>query len=116
MKLPVWTKPAAYGAVGGALVLAFAGFTWGGWTTAGAAEELARKQAVAAQVEVLTPYCVERAGTDPNSVALMAELMAATGTARLGMIEKAGWATPLGAEAPHRELARACQLALTTAS
>jgi hypothetical protein len=113
MKLPVWTKPAAYGAVAGAVALAAIGFTWGGWTTAGAASDLARKQSVAAIVEVLTPYCLERAASDPNAVALMAEFTA-SGSNRLAVVEKAGWATPLGAETPHRELARACQLALAS--
>ena len=112
MKLPVWTKPAAYGAVAGAAILAVVGFNWGGWTTAGAASDLARKQAVAAIVEVLTPYCLERAASDPNATILMAEFAAASGSSKLSVVEKAGWATPLGAESPHRELARACQLAL----
>ena len=112
MKLPVWTKPAAYGAVAGAAALAAIGFTWGGWTTAGAASDLARKQSVAAIVDALTPYCLERAASDPNAMTLMAEFTAATGNNRLAVVEKAGWATPLGTETPHRELARACQLAL----
>ena len=113
MKYPVWAKPAASGAVVGAAVVALLGFTMGGWTTAGNAEELARQQSMSAVVTALTPYCLERARNDPNSVALIAELIAAPGTSRLGLVEKAGWATPLGTEAPHRELARACQLALT---
>lgn len=112
MKLPVWTKPGAYGAVAGAAILAAVGFTWGGWTTTGAANDLARQQSVAAIVDVLTPYCLERAAGDPNAETIMAEFAAASGNNRLVVVEKAGWATPLGAEAPHRELARACQLAL----
>ena len=116
MKLPVWTKPASYGAAAGAAVLAFIGFTWGGWTTAGAASDLARKQSSAAIVEVLTPYCLERAASDPNAETIMAEFTRATGSSRLAVVEKAGWATPLGADSPHRELARACQLALASLS
>ena len=114
MKLPVWTKPAAYGAVAGAIVVAAVGFTWGGWTTAGAAKDLAKKESMAAIAAVLTPYCLERAASDPNTVTVMAELNAASGFNRRAVIEKAGWATPLGAEAPNRELAQACQIALAT--
>ena len=115
MKLPVWTKPATYGAVAGAVVLAAVGFTWGGWTTAGAAQDLAKKESVAAITAALIPYCLERAASDPNTVVLMAELDAAPGFNRRAMVEKAGWATPLGAEGPNKDLAQACQLALTAA-
>jgi hypothetical protein len=32
------------------------------------------------------------------------------------MVEKAGWATPLGADKPNTALAQACQLALSAAA
>jgi pimeloyl-ACP methyl ester carboxylesterase len=113
MKLPVWTKPALSGAAVGAVALAIVGFSWGGWTTQGAAQDLARKEAVAAIAAALTPYCIERSKADPNSIQLIAELKAASSFNRRGIVEKAGWATPLGAEKPDRELAQACQLALS---
>jgi pimeloyl-ACP methyl ester carboxylesterase len=115
MKLPEWTKPALTGAVVGAVAVAIVGFSWGGWTTQGAAQDLARKEAVAAIAAALTPYCLERSQSDPNSVQLIAELKAASGFNRRGIVEKAGWATPLGAEKPDRELAQACQLAIVAA-
>jgi hypothetical protein len=111
MKLPVWTKPAAIGAVAGAAAIAAFGFTMGGWTTIGAAE----KGTAAALVAALTPYCVESAARDPNSSVLMAEFSAATSTNRVAVVEKAGWATPPGGETPNREVARACQLLLARA-
>ena len=113
MQLPVWTKPALYGAVVGAVALAAVGFTWGGWTTNGAAQDMARKASIAAIAGVLTPYCVERSQSDPNAAALLAELKAASSFNRRGIVEKAGWATPLGSDKPDRELAQACQLALS---
>jgi hypothetical protein len=112
MKLPVWTKPAIYGAGVGAVALAVIGFTWGGWTTAGGARDLAKKESAAAIASVLTPYCLERSASDPNSMVILAELKSASGFARRGIIEKAGWATPLGMDKPDRDLAQACQLAL----
>ena len=115
MKLPEWTKPGITGAVVGAIAVAIIGFSWGGWTTQGAAKDMASKQAVAAIAAALTPYCLERAQADPNSVTVIAELKAASGFSRRGIVEKAGWATPLGAEKPDRELAQACQLALVAA-
>ena len=115
MQFPDWTKPALAGAAAGAVALAFVGFTWGGWTTAGAAKELSRKDTIAALVAALTPYCLERSASDPNSVTLMAEIKAASTYNRRAIVEKAGWATPLGMEKPNTELAQACQLALSAA-
>lgn len=108
MKMPVWTKPALWGAVAGAVAISAFGFTMGGWTTVAAA----KKDSDTALVAAMTPYCVDRAAADPNTVALMAEFNAATATNRVTVVEKAGWATIPGATAPNREVARACQLAL----
>ena len=43
---------------------------------------------------------------------ILAELKAANGFNRRGIVEKAGWATPLGSEQPVRALALACEQAL----
>jgi hypothetical protein len=116
MKFPVWIKPALMGAGVGAIVLAIAGFSSFGWVTGGSAQDLAKKQSAAAVVAALTPYCVELSRSDPKSVDIIAELDAATSFGRKAIIEKAGWATPLGAEKPNTELAQACQLALAAAA
>lgn len=116
MKFPVWIKPALMGAGAGAIVLAIVGFSWGGWVTSGSAQDLAKKQSVAAVVAALTPYCVELSKSDPKSVDVFVELNAASSFGRKAIIEKAGWATPLGAEKPNTDLAQACQLALAAAA
>ncbi|GLQ57260.1 hypothetical protein [Devosia nitrariae] len=115
MNIPAWTKPALYGAVSGAVLLAIVGFMWGGWVTAGSAQDLATKKSAADVVVALTPYCVERSRTDPARVTVLAELEAARSTAKRAVIEKAGWATPLGSESPNRALATACITALEAA-
>lgn len=115
MKLPVWLKPALIGAGAGAVALAFVGFSYGGWVTGGGASALAKKEAMAAIAAALTPYCLERSQNDPQSVVLLAELKAASTYSRRGLVEKAGWATPLGTEKPNTDLAQACQLALSAA-
>ncbi len=38
MNIPIETKPALWGAAGGAVVLAIVGFSWGGWVTSSTAE------------------------------------------------------------------------------
>ncbi|WP_159586385.1 hypothetical protein [Chelativorans xinjiangense] len=114
MNIPEWTKPALYGAVVGAVALAVVGFTWGGWVTGGTAREMASEASITAVASTLTPYCVNRSQNDPQATAVLAELEKASSYSRRSIIEKAGWATPLGAEKPNRELAQACQLALAS--
>ncbi len=111
--MPVWTKPALYGAVIGAIALASIGFIWGGWVTEGTAQKLSDTASVAAVSSALTPYCVALSKSDPRSEEILAEIKAASGFNKSRVIEKAGWATPLGAEKPNTDLARSCGAALT---
>lgn len=108
MELPEWTKPALLGAGTGAIALAVVGFGWGGWMTGSTAAEMSTEQSMAAAATALTPYCVRNSQDDPKSVEVLAEIKNASSFKRRGMVEKAGWATPLGAEKPNRALAEAC--------
>ncbi|GAA6208117.1 hypothetical protein NBRC116601_14100 [Cognatishimia sp. WU-CL00825] len=112
MQIPEWTKPALMGAGAGAIALAIVGFNWGGWVTGGSAMQLSKLDSRAAVAMALTPYCVQNSKDDPMSADVMLELDKASSFQRRGVVEKAGWATPLGAEKPDRELADACQKAL----
>jgi hypothetical protein len=112
MQIPAWVKPAVYGAGGGAVALAIIGFTWGGWVTGGTAQKMADSASITAVADAMTPYCVEKSKNDPRSVEVLAELKAAQGYNRRGVVEKAGWATLLGTEKPNTDLAKACELAL----
>ncbi len=114
MKLPTWLKPGLTGAVIGAIVLAIVGFSWGGWVTGGSAKDMANKASSAAVAAALTPYCVDRAGT-ADAAATLTELKAASAYSRKSLVEKAGWATPLGTDKPNTDLAQACQLKLAEA-
>ena len=114
MQTPTWLSPALYGAGAGAIALAILGFTWGGWVTGSTARKMADDASGTAVAASLTPYCLERARVDPRSVELLAELQAANGFNRRGIVEKAGWATPLGSEQPDRALALSCEQALAS--
>lgn len=92
--------------------MAIVGFNWGGWVTSGTAQRMADSASLAAVATALTPYCVERSKSDPRSAEVLEELKAAQGWNRRGVIEKAGWATLLGAEKPNTDLAKACEVAL----
>ena len=60
MKIPIETRPALWGAAGGAAAMAFVGFTWGGWVTAGKAETMVQTRVSEAVVGALAPVCAER--------------------------------------------------------
>lgn len=107
-----WIKPAGYGAAGGALALAIIGFTAGGWVTGGTATKMAENSDTNAVVTVMTPYCVAQSKSAPNSVEVLAALKSANSYDRRSIIEKAGWATPLGNTTPNTALAVSCNSAL----
>lgn len=114
MMVPVWTKPALLGAGAGAIAVAILGFGWGGWMTSSSAAEMSNNETKAGIVAALTPYCVQKSQGDPNAAGVLAEIEDASRFQRRGIVEEAGWATPLGADGPDRALAEACVIALTS--
>lgn len=113
MMFPQETKPALLGAAVGAIALAIVGFNWGGWVTGSSAAEMSDEVSTAAVASALTPYCLQKSKADPKSSVVMAALAEANDWKRRSIVEDAGWATPLGSEGPHRELAESCQSALS---
>ena len=112
MQIPEWLKPALMGAGAGAVALAVVGFNWGGWMTESSANEMSSDNSRSAVAMALTPYCLQNSKNDPNSMDVLAKFGEAKSYKRRGIVEEAGWATPLGAEKPDRALAEACQNAL----
>lgn len=108
MNAPEWLKPAAYGAIAGAIALAVAGFSWGGWVTGGTADKMAAEQARSEVVAALVPICLEQSKADPQVAETMTQLKAASRYKRSGMVMEAGWATIPGSEDPNRAVASAC--------
>jgi hypothetical protein len=93
MKIPIETKPALWGALGGAIAIAIIGFTWGGWVTAGRADADATQRASTDVIAALAPVCVERfqrAGDAPGNLAALKKVDA---WSQGEFIEKGGWAT-----------------------
>lgn len=112
MKLPEWTGPALWGAVAGGLALAIVGFNWGGWVKGGTALKMSQASSSAAVAEALTPYCIAASKADPLAADVMAELKKASGYNKRGILDKSGWAIPLGAEKSNKELVKSCLIAL----
>ena len=108
MTMPTNTTPWIQGAVVGAILLAIAGFTWGGWVTGGTA---ARNSAVAsheAVVAALAPICVERFRAQPDAVVKTDALIKSSSWERGNLIEKSGFATMPGTTSVDSDVARAC--------
>lgn len=117
MKFPVETKPALWGAVGGAVAIAIIGFTWGGWVTSARAESDATQRSNAAVVAALAPVCAERFQAASGAANNLAELKKADSWSRSDFVEKGGWATLPGKGATDQvnAIARACAEILTGA-
>jgi hypothetical protein len=114
MKLPVWFDPAIKGAIGGAVVLAIVGFTWGGWVTGATARQMASERSRTDVVDALTMVCLDQSKRDPQLAQKVAELKAASSWSRAEIVMKTGWATIPGTAEPNREVATACGAKLST--
>jgi CBS-domain-containing membrane protein len=114
MNIPIETKPALWGIVGGAALAAFVGFQWGGWVTGGTSELRAKQRADAAVVTALAPMCVERFRGAPEVAANLTALKKADAWAQGEFVEKGGWATLPGPSAGEQvsQVARACAVLL----
>jgi len=114
MQIPMEVKPAAIGAVGGAILVAIVGFGWAGWTTAGSAEKMASERSQTAVVAALSPICVNRFKQDAAATEHLAELKKVNSWRQGDYIEKGGWAKLPGNTEDEAQVARACASALAT--
>ena len=117
MRVPVWIKPAVWGAVFGAVGIMIVGFSWMGWTLGNTTTRLVAEGRESAVVAALTPFCVANYMKQPDAVKQLALLKADTSFyTQREIIEKAGFATMPGNKEPSSGLATACEIALRTAS
>ena len=110
MKFPIETKPALWGAAGGAAALAIVGFAWAGWTTAAKAEAMAVTRADDAVVVALAPLCVANFERAADATANRTSLNAIDRWSQGDFIEKGGWAAVEKGGPPARlsAVAKAC--------
>ena len=108
MQIPPELRPAAWGAVGGAVALAVIGFNWAGWVTGATANKNAREAADSAIVRVLAPICAEKFQQQADASSKIIELKKVSSWERGAFVEKGGWATMPGSTAPSMGVARAC--------
>ena len=104
MNIPEATKPAIWGAIGGAIVAMVIGFTWGGWVTGGTATQMQTTSAESAIVQAFTPLCVVKAEQEPEQIALLKE---EASYQRDNFVVEAGWVDNVS-EKYRSEVADAC--------
>jgi hypothetical protein len=100
------------GAAAGAVATLVIGFNWGGWVTGGTAKEMTQKNVTSALVSALSPICVDRFRHNADAAANLTELKKVNSWQQGSFIEKGGWATMPGDEAPNSAVAESCASAL----
>jgi hypothetical protein len=102
-------KPGIWGAVIGAAAISVIGFSSFGWTLGSTAERMAREQAHTAVVAVLAPICVEKFQHQADAATKLNEFKRVPSWwDRRSIIEKGGWATMPGTDAPSSAVVTAC--------
>jgi hypothetical protein len=88
------SKTALFWACAGSVIVATVlGFTWGGWTTGGSAQEMADKAAASARQELAGVMCVERFMAAPDANVQLAKLQGITSAYQQSkFVEEGGWA------------------------
>ena len=107
------TKPLIQGALGGAVICAVLGFTWGGWVTGATARKDAAAATHTGMVAALAPICAERFRAQSDGAAKIAELAKASSWERNNAVEKSGALMP-GNKTTDSDVARACAEILAT--
>ena len=102
-------KPGIWGAVIGAAAISVLGFSSFGWTLGSTAERMAKERAQTAVVDVLAPICVEKFQHQADAATKLIEFKKASSLwDRRSFVEKGGWATMPGADAPNSAVVTAC--------
>jgi hypothetical protein len=102
-------KPGIWGAVIGAVGISVIGFSSLGWVLGSTAERMARERAQTAVVDVLAPICVEKFQHQADAAAQLVEFTKVSSSwGRRAIIEKGGWATMPGSDAPNSAVVSAC--------
>ena len=102
-------KPGIWGAVIGAAAISVVGFSSLGWTLGSTAERMAKERAQTAVVDVLAPICVEKFQHQTDAATKLIEFKKVSSSwDRRSIIEKGGWATVAGIDAPSSAVVTAC--------
>jgi len=92
------------GLVGGAVIAMVIGFSWGGWSTAGASQKVTENAVLTSQVAI----CVAQYMQEPNSNDKLKEFQKIDSYKRGEFIEKGGWDKMPGQKEASYGVASAC--------
>jgi len=101
-------KPGIWGAVIGAAAISVVGFSSFGWTLGSTADRMAKERAQTAVVDVLAPICVERFQHQTDAATKLIQFKKVSSWDQRSFIEKGGWATMAGTDAPNSAVVTAC--------
>ena len=117
MQVPLWIKPAVWGAVVGAVGIMIVGFSWMGWNLGHTTTRMVAEGSESAVIAALTPFCVANYMKQPDAPKQLALLKADTSSyTQREIIEKAGFSIMPGSKEPRSGVAAACETALRAAS
>jgi len=101
-------KLGSWSAIGGAIVLAYIGFNYGGWVTGGGAAAIAKEIAADAVANRLGTICVAQFNRDSEKDQKLKEMKGKESWDRSRYIEKQSWAIMPGDDKPDSRVADAC--------
>jgi hypothetical protein len=98
------TKYGVWGLICGAVIAMILGFAWGGWTTSGTTQAMAKEAVLASQSAI----CVAQFMKQPKPEEKLKALADVSSWQRPEVIEKGGWDKMPGQEKADSSVARAC--------
>jgi hypothetical protein len=101
-------KLGSWSALGGAIVLAFVGFNYGGWVTGGTAAAMAKEIAADSVAERLGAICVAQFNRDSDKDQKLKEIKGKDSWDVGRYIEKQSWAIMPGEEKSDSKVADSC--------
>jgi hypothetical protein len=103
------SKTVLFWACAGSVVVAtIVGFSWGGWTTGGSAQEMAEESAAQARQEMAAVVCVDRFMAAPDAGVQLTALQEIESSYTQGkFVQDGGWATIVPATSTTDYTARA---------
>jgi hypothetical protein len=108
MDIPAQTKPAVWGAVGGAVITVSLGFYLGGWQTTSSANRMAGELSEKKVIAALAPFCVDRFRKSADATQSAELLKFTTNYERGSFLEKGGYTSLPGSTETNWGVGRAC--------
>jgi hypothetical protein len=106
-------KLGSWSAIGGAIVLTYVGFNFGGWVTGGTAAAMAKEIADGAVADRLGTICVAQLHREADKDEKLKEMTGKDAWDKGRFIETQSWAIMPGDDKPESRVADACAKQLT---